>query len=81
MSEQDRIAAALGQAGIADVFTLQISALTLAVRALIATHPDPAAVRRVFDQLFGQVQTGPAALESSIEARLLAKYFAEGLFS
>lgn len=50
-----------------------------AVRALIATHPDREAVRRLFDQLCGQHFVEPAYLDKPSNA-VAVKAWAEILF-
>jgi hypothetical protein len=58
---------------------IQVTALSAAVRALIATHPEPDRVRAVFDQLLGQMQANPAYLGHPEKQNLL-KSLAELLF-
>jgi hypothetical protein len=61
--------------------TIQITLLTVAVEALIATHSNPAAVRNVFDQMWGQFQVGPAYNEASPEDRAFARAAIDKLFA
>lgn len=53
--------------------------LSAAVRAIIATHPDPKNLRQVFDQFLFQMQAHPAFL-SNKDTALALKDFAETLF-
>ena len=58
---------------------LQVVVLQAAVRALHATHPEPAKVENIFRQLIGQMQAQPAFLSSKSNADLL-KRFVDELF-
>ena len=58
---------------------LQVVVLQVAVRALHATHPEPAKVEAVFRQLIAQMQAQPAFLGSAGNADLLRR-FVDGLF-
>lgn len=66
-----------------DIVTIQSGIALIAVEALIAIHPDPAAVRRVFDQVFSQMQAGtylmgsPAA--SDLCRQMIQKIFPSSL--
>lgn len=60
-----------------ELHTVQISVLHLAVKSLIATHPNADQVRREFDQLFAQgmavlLATGGSSLEAAEFAREIA---------
>lgn len=67
--------------GYGDIWTAQIAVLMCAVEALIATHPQPDEVRRVFDQLFGQLQAGILASGATPLATGLMRQLAEKIFS
>lgn len=41
--------------------SIQTAMLSFLIESLIATHPDPGAVRNVFDQMWGQFQAGQMA--------------------
>lgn len=45
-----------------EALDLQVSVALLAIKALINAHPDPASVRRSYDQLLGQVMAGPGVV-------------------
>ena len=65
-----------------DYLVLQITVAMCAIEALIATHPNPALVRRSFDQLYGQFQA--YALASGLahpDHLAVAKPLVEKLFS
>lgn len=55
------------------------SCLAMAVRALIATHPDQMRMRQVFDQLLFQTLTQPATLAAP-DVAILLKDMAKTLF-
>lgn len=55
------------------------AAVECAVRALIAAHPDPAEVRKVFEQLASQTQAGAAARGAPVGPAFHAA--AEALFA
>jgi len=57
-----------------EFLALQVSVLQAAVRALHATHPEPAKVEAVFQQLIGQMQANPAFLSSPTSAALLRRF-------
>lgn len=40
-----------------ELLTIQVTVAMMALQALIKTHPNPEAVREVFDQLYGQFQS------------------------
>lgn len=63
-----------------DIWTAQITVMMCAVEALIATHPKPEQVRQVFDQLFGQVQSGVAAADTTQPLLDLMRQLAEKFF-
>lgn len=50
--------------------------LTNAVRALLATHPEPEKVRAVFDQLLGQMLAHHVSLDDSDRGIVLRDYAA-----
>ena len=52
---------------------------SLAVKALIATHPNPQEFREVFAQMVAQFQSAPVYLEAMPEMRVLLRHFAEHL--
>jgi hypothetical protein len=58
----------------------QVSALALALRAVIATHPEPERIRAVFDQLAAQVQAHPGFLGAQIGQANALRSMAEMLF-
>lgn len=78
MNEQFK--SALAKTGNADLVTIEITVLTMAVKALIATHPDPSLVRRAFDQFYGALQASPAMMETDSDIGILARQLAEGFF-
>ena len=49
----------------ADRETIHGLALQCAVRALIATHPDPKAVQEVFDQIYGPLLASPQFIDKA----------------
>jgi ribosomal protein L17 len=63
------------------LLTAQVSMALFAVEALIATHPKPEEVRRVFDEIFGQFQVGIISTGSSIEASNLLRQIADKVFT
>lgn len=67
--------------GPGGIWTAQITVIMCAVEALIATHPRPDEVRRVFDQLFGQIQAGVLARGTTQLGTGLMRSFAEHLFA
>ena len=65
-----------------DYLVVQATVLAFAVEALIATHPEPQEVRRIFNQLFGQFQSGILATGGATLASTdLARQLAEKIFS
>ena len=58
----------------ADFLAIQVSVLHAAVRALHATHLEPAKVEAAFQQLIGQMQANPAFLLSPPSAALLRRF-------
>ena len=66
---------------VADIWSAQITVLMCATEALIATHPNPAEVRRVFDQLFGQIQAESLATGLTPLGSGLMRSFAEKIFA
>ncbi|MYM92394.1 hypothetical protein [Duganella vulcania] len=64
----------------ADIATIHSSVIACAVDALIATHPDPESVRRVFDALFAQASATLIVQGEPLEAFKLARRFADRLF-
>ena len=65
------------------VLSIQITGLAAAVRAILATHPEPDRVRAVFDQLFdqwlGQMLAHPGFLAEQDKGVVL-RDFAASLF-
>ncbi len=53
--------------------------VTVAVRALISTHPEPEKLRTAFDQLIGQMLSHPGFLENPDQGIVL-RDMAETLF-
>ena len=43
-----------------EFLALQLAVVTSAVRALLASHPEPEKVRTLFDQIIGQLQASGA---------------------
>ena len=78
MSQQS---AAPPKPGPGDIWTAQTTVLLCAVEALIATHPKPDEVRRVFDQLFGQIQAGLLSSGTTPLGTGLMREIAEHLFA
>jgi len=76
----DKLETALKNADDTGLLTIQITVLSFAVEALIATHPNPSEVRRVFDQMFVQFQASPAMLGASPDASLIARHLIEKMF-
>lgn len=76
----DKLETALKNADDIGLLTIQITVLSFAVEALIATHPNPSEIRRVFDQMFSQFQASPAMLGASPDAALIARRLIEKLF-
>lgn len=58
---------------------LQIEVLKRAVEALIATHPNPTALRADFDRLYAMFQ-GTASMMANPDASAVARALAEKLF-
>lgn len=65
--------------GDTHTIALHLHCLTSAVRAILATHPNPDQVRRVFDQLLGQTLAHPKTLEDPDTGAVL-RDFAATLF-
>lgn len=61
------------------VVATQLYGLTSAVRALIATHPEPDRLRQVFDQLLGQMLAHPGMVLNP-EQGIVLREMAEVLF-
>lgn len=61
--------------------TLQIAAAQMAIKALIATHPDPAAVRAVYDQLLGQFMASTSGLPNNSDRMLVLRDISATLFA
>lgn len=74
------LSAAIDKADPVALLTIQVAVLTYAVKALLATHPNPALARRAFDQVYGQAQASSAWMPAAPEAALIARHFAEALF-
>ena len=64
-----------------DVLSAQSLVTLCAIEALIANHPQPDEVRKVFDQLFGQVSAGLLVSGLTPLGLGLARQFAEKIFS
>jgi len=60
--------------------TIQLHVLWAAVRAIIATHPEPEKVRSVFDQLIGQSTANLIVQGEPLEAFTVVRDLANGLF-
>ena len=61
---------------------IHLSVIAFAVEALIATHPEPAKLRDVFDQLFAQFQVGIATSgAANLAAAKVMREFSEKIFS
>lgn len=58
--EQKAALEATGRIGDQMTLALQIASLHAAVKAMLATHPEPDRVRAVYDQLLGQFIASPA---------------------
>jgi|JI81AbrownRNA_FD_contig_61_180643_length_504_multi_1_in_0_out_0_1 hypothetical protein len=72
-------AAARSRLGATMTISTHLYGLTSAVRALIATHPEPERMRQVFDQLIGQMLAHPAFL-SDPDQGIVLRDFAATLF-
>lgn len=72
-------AAARSRLGATMTISTHLYCLTSAVRALIATHPEPERLRHVFDQLIGQMLAHPGFLSDSDQGIVL-RDFAAALF-
>lgn len=59
--------------------TIQLYGLTAAVRALLATHPEPEKSRAVFDQLLDQMLAHPGFL-ADLDQGVILRDFAATLF-
>jgi hypothetical protein len=61
---------------------MQIVALTFAVRAMLAAHPNREAVQGYFHQMLAQMQAASAMLgdAESKNAQLVLRHFSESLF-
>jgi len=53
------------------ILDLQVSVAHLAIKALICAHPEPEKVRTYYDQLLGQIMTGPGVLGHPDKALVL----------
>jgi hypothetical protein len=65
--------------GATAMLAIQMYGLTAAVRALLATHPQPEKARAVFDQLLGQMLAHPGFLVDQDQGIVL-RDFAATLF-
>lgn len=65
--------------GAMDSLALQVTVLRLAVRALLAHHPEPDSVRTTLDQLLAQLQAVPALLENPPLAAHLRRFARDSL--
>ena len=79
--DQDTHAALVAHGQGITFLSLQVSLIGFAIEALIATHPNRAEVRRVFDQMLGQFQTQPTWLSLSADDSKLARVMVEKMFS
>lgn len=70
---------AIGRMGNIDALATQIAAAQCAIRAMIATHPEPEKVRAVYDQLVGQLMAIPAIAADS-DKMLVLRDLTETLF-
>lgn len=61
--------------------TLQISVAQMAIKALISTHPDPDAVRKVYDQLLAQFMANTAGLPSNSDRMVVLRDITATLFA
>lgn len=69
------------QPGAGDYLVAQVTVMACAVEALIACHPSQAEVRRIFDQVFGQiVATRQASVQGELGTQLIQR-MAEKFFS
>ncbi len=80
MDDEDNSEQAINNLSNEDISTIQITVLSFAVEALIATHPNRSEVRRVFDQMYAQFQGGPAMLGASPDAAIFARQLIEKIF-
>lgn len=71
--------AAMARLGSELVVANHLYALTAAVRALLATHPEPERVKAVFDLLLGQMLTHQGNL-SNPDAGIVLRDFTATLF-
>lgn len=60
--------------------TIQLHVLWAAVKAIIATHPEPEKVRTVFDQLIGQSTANLIIQGEPLEAFTVVRDLTTGLF-
>ena len=59
--------------------SLQLQAIALSVKALIATHPNPGHLAQAMQDLFAQFQSSPAFLGLSESQRLWTRDMFSGL--
>ena len=65
-----------------DYLVIQITILMFAVESLISTHPNRAAVRQQFDQMYGQFQANTLASGVAAPRHLdIARQLVEKIFS
>jgi hypothetical protein len=60
--------------------TIQLHVLWAAVKAIIATHPEPEKVRKVFDQLIGQSTANLIVQGEPVEALIVVRDLTTSLF-
>lgn len=60
--------------------TIQLHVLSTAVKAIIATHPNPEQIRKVFDQLIGQSVANLIVQGEPLEAFSVVRDLSAGLF-
>lgn len=61
-----------------EILFAQFGVLTVAVRALISSHPDRPEFEKVYHQMIGQVQSG-SSLSQSKDFALVFRHFASSL--
>lgn len=79
MEQNKEAVEARARLGATMVLSIQLNTLTVAVRALIDTHPDRDLVREKLDQLIGQMLAHPAFL-SDQDQGIVLRDFVETLF-
>jgi len=79
MKSSKEAQAAQKNLGATLLLSVHLYGLTAAVRAILATHPEPEKVRAVFDQLLGQMLTHPGFLAEQDQG-IVIRDFAATLF-